>query len=168
MKIEAATRLKASQVFYRGLNETWKEDHARNQHLIFVTSDHNYALEYAKDADHVYAFHVNVVHPFEFGFRTLTTQVKLNEVCSRIRDGVLGQFKQHHISDVLGRKLVEELRRLSAAYSGHKEVWEWYMELPQLIQVLKAAGFDAIKAYEGQNNNIETYGLFSSNQLTKV
>lgn len=168
MKIEAAYRLLASDpIFYRGLQETWNADRAKNQHLIFVTTDREYALEYAKDESHVYQFHVVVHTPFEFGFRTLTTQVKFSDVGDRVRNGIMERFKHGLIRDK-AMQLIDELRGLKDKHSGFKEVWEWYMQEPELVRILKAAGFDAIKAQEGANNDIETYGLFDAHQLKGI
>jgi len=167
MKIEAARRLAASSpVFYRGLQETWSSDHAKNKHLTFVTENRDYALQYAKDEDHVLAFHVDIKRPFDFGFRTLTTSVQLSEVVSRIRKGVLDQFKRGCISEDLGKELINKLRVLDQ--SGHKEVWEWYMKVPELSQVLQEAGYDSIRGNEGIQDDIVTYGVFDPRKLKPV
>lgn len=169
MKTNAAFRIRASmdpRIFYRGLTEAWSESHAKNQHLIFVTSDKEYALEYAKDKDHVYEFYVDFGVPFNFGFRSLQTKVMLAEVVARIKQGVMNNFSKGKVSRAKGLELMDELRTLEA--SGHKEVWEWYMQTPKLCQILSASGYDSIEGSEGLHNDVLTYGLFNSRQLKKL
>lgn len=167
LQIKAATRLRASsRTFYRGLQEAWNGDKARGQHLTFVTEDREYALEYAKDEDHLLAFKVDIKHPFDFGFRTLTTSVKLSEVVARVRKGVLDQFKAGKVSKDKGLALVERLKDVDQA--GHKEVWEWYMKVPELSKVLQEAGYDSIMGNEGAGDNVVTYGVFDPHQLKAV
>ena len=167
IKINAAARLKAStKIFYRGLQETWNESKAKNQHLTFVTEDRDYALEYAKDEDHLLSFHVDVKHPFDFGFRTLTTSVSLSEVVARIRKGIMSQFQSGHVSKEKGLALIERLK--SVDQSGHKEVWEWYMKVPELSAILEEAGYDCIKGNEGAGDDIVTYGVFDPHKLKPV
>lgn len=169
MKIKASTRLVASwdsRVFYRGITQAWSEEHAKKQHIIFVTPDYDYALEYAKDKDHVLEFHVDLGTIFNLGFRSLQTEVKFEDLVSRVRKGVMDQFGAHKISKDQGLKLVNDLRALSG--SGMKHVWEWYMSVPDLVHILKAAGFDSLEGAEGNNDDIPTYGLFSASQLKRT
>ncbi len=156
----------ADPIFYRGLQETWNADKARNQHLIFVTEDKDYALQYAKDSNHLLAYHAKIKHPFDFGFRSLTTSVNFDEVLDRVRKGVLENFRAGKVSKEKGIQIVSDLKALHK--SGHKEVWEWYMQTPELVHALKEAGYDAIKGNEGTSDDIITYGVFDHSQLSPV
>jgi len=169
MKLNAALRLRAysqNQIFYRGLTQSWSDEHAKKQHIIFITPDKDYALEYAKDAQHVLEFHADLGQSFNFGFRTLQTEVQLAEVLDRVKRGVLSQFQEHKISREKGMELMDELSDIKG--SGYKHVWEWYMQLPALVKILKAAGYDSVEGAEGTNDDIPTYGVFSVSQLKRV
>jgi hypothetical protein len=166
MKLNAAHRLLASQIFYRGLTQTWSDEHAKNQHIIFITPDRDYALEYAKDEQHVLEFHADIGHSFDFGFRTLQTEVQLKDVTDRVKRGILSQFQEGHITREKGMELMDELAEVKG--SGYKHVWEWYMQLPELVRILKAAGFNSVEGKEGVNDDIPTYGVFSVHQLKRV
>ncbi len=158
------------RVFYRGLDETWREDYAKNQHLIFITPDWDYARVYAKDDDHVLSFHADLGHSFDLGFRSLRTEVQLSEVVTRIKATVMEQFKKGHISKAEGIRLTKDLGALH--YPGHREVWGWYMHTANisgpLIQILSDAGFNSIEGHEGTNNDVLTYGVFQHSQLRKI
>ncbi len=99
---------------------------------------------------------------FNFGFRTLDTSVKIQEVLSRIQRGVLSSFREKVIDRDLAVELNDEVIDLIEEHeksNKYMKVWEWYSSEKQISSILLRAKFTHIEAMEGTDNNVQTVGI---------
>lgn len=160
--------LGSSTIYYRGISGTYDKNYLKNQHIVWFTTDLEYALEYADSKSNVHKFKLNYKHPFDFNFRTLKVHVKISDMTSRIKQGILDLFPAK-ISREKGLALFERLDKLEEKYpSQMKYVYEWWNEIKELSQIIKDAGFDSIQAIEGNNNSVPTIGMLDKSKIYKV
>lgn len=143
--------------FYRGITSQFSKEYENKSHIIWATSDIDYAKQYG---DHIIEYNLGLVTGFDFGFRTLDSQVKFNEVLSRVKRGVIDAYsKLNLISKSNAQSIHSELNSLD--HSGYKKVWEWYQTEVKLADVLLRSGYTHINALEGKSNDIETIGILN-------
>lgn len=149
---------------YRGIKGEYSDKIAKSKGITWVTQDKEYAKKYS-DGKHLYQFRVNIRNPFNFMFRTLQVHVKLEDMIDRI----LVKLDDMNLPNSKLEKIDSIIEKLEKKDTGKmKKVWEWWTELPELKQILELAGFDSITAYEGTQNDVKTYGIFSQNSLKPI
>lgn len=158
---------------WRGLDGVeWSDAYAKKQPIIWVTQDWNYARKYADSEQRMYKFKVTVNNAFDFGYRTLNVHVKLSDMLGRIKVNVNDLFGKKRINRDTGLSVFKKLEAIDKKYNKHLEqmnkVWEWWDVVPELAEVLRALGYDAITALEDNANNVRTYGVFDYRQLKKI
>lgn len=143
--------------FYRGISSKFSKEYQNKSHIIWATSDIKYAKEYG---DQLIEYDLELVHGFDFGFRTLDTQVKFSEVLSRVKRGVVDAYsKLNLISKSTAQMIHSDLSSLD--HSGYKKVWEWYQTEVKLADLLLKSGYTHIDALEGKSNDIRTVGILN-------
>lgn len=157
---------------WRGLDGVeWSDSYAKKQNIIWVTPDWEYARKYADSELRMYKFKATVNNPFDFHYRTLNVHVKLDDMLSRIKVDVNELFGKKKISRDTGLAIFKELEKISKKYNRYltqmNKVWEWWDTVPELVKVLKMAGYDSITALEDNANNVRTYGVFDYRRLKK-
>ena len=154
---------------FRGMGEKHSND--KNKNIIWVTPDIEYSHLYANtgEAPNIMPLYASVKNPFNLGFRSATTQVKLSDMANRIHRGIMTSFENGNISKSEGIKLIDAIRDLEDTSSNEfKPVWTWWDTIPEIKDFLKAAGYDAITAKEGSGDDVVTYGVFDASQLVSA
>jgi hypothetical protein len=145
----------SGEKFYRGIEGKFSEEYQNRTHIIWVTQDAKYALQYG---GHLMEYDINLGQGFNFGFRTLDAQVTFSEIISRIKQGIIDSYKKFNlVSKDKALTLYNELNSLN--HGGHKKVWEWYQSEPKLAELLLKSGYTHIDALEGKYNDIRTVGI---------
>lgn len=158
-----------SGIFYRGIEGQYDPNFDKNSNLIWVTQNKNYAELYGEE---LIKYKVNIKNPFDFKYRTLKVDVKLKDIFSRIQVQLMEAFEQNKLSRKTAIEIDDWFDMVQQKYKSQenkfKEVWQWYMSIKEIPQVLTKMGYDAIIGNEGNNNDIITYGVFNNKQLKKV
>lgn len=158
------------QNFYRGIVGKFSEKVQKASHVIWVTQDRAYAEQYASSGDKnssaLLQYELDLKTGFNFGFRTLDTQVKFEEVLSRVRRGITDAFRQKLVQKDVAHATYDSLDELER--SGYKRVWEWYMAEPKLADSLLKCGYTHIEALEGTSNSIRTVGILDKRSIRKI
>lgn len=158
--------LSTPTIYYRGLAEEWSEEHAKKQHMTWLTPDRKYAELYA-DGGRLYRFQADPGRYASLKFRSLWTEVKFAEIYSRIKQLVMEAFQLKLVPKEEALTLIKRLDALKALIpaSTHKRVYMWWDEYTEISKILKLAGYDSIKGNEGQNNDVPTFGIFDSSKI---
>lgn len=149
-------------IYFRGLTSKFSKAYQDKSHIIWVTTNKNYAQKYSDQKGSLLTYDLKLGHAFNFGFRSLDTSVKLQEVLSRVQRGVLNAFREKVIDRQLAVKLNDEVIDLIEEHeksSKYLKVWEWYSNLSNISRILLSAGYTHIEALEGNDNNIQTVGI---------
>jgi len=156
-----------TEVVYRGLEQEFNINEHNNSNVIFVTPSIELATAYSDSPDHVYKFEVVLGRGFNFGFRTLSTEVKWDDIQSRLQRGIMSAYTDKQIDKETAMQLYDVLDT-----GGNKTkmvaAWKWYMSVPLICDVLRKAGYDHIVGYEGSNNNIIAYGVLYPENLKRL
>lgn len=151
----------SSPVFYRGLQVAFDQAVHDKSHIVWLTPDRDYAMRYAGDARHLQRFTVHVDNGFNFGFRTFETEVKLTDVCDRIRSDMNKRANSGPINRAQYKAVMDQLSAMTDSDTGQfKKVWTWYMEDKRIVKALTTAGYDHVVGREGAGDNIPTIGVF--------
>lgn len=151
----------SSNIWYRGLTSVFSKSVQDKSHITWVTSDKEYAKLYATDV--MLQYNLKTGNNFKFGFRTLETEVKFEEVKSRVLRGITQAFSKKLVGKEIAYKLFEDIDNIDLI--GYKRVWEWYMKEPRLAQALLKCGYDFIEAVEGDNNDVPTLGILNKSMI---
>lgn len=161
---------------FRGMPEPYDEE--KLSHLTWTTKDPEYASAYAYGgADktdtgrggNVMPLNIKSERPFDFGFRSQFTDVKYGDMLDRLERGITQAYKDGKIGREEGLDLRDELIDLQDADTGEfKPVFEWWNDKPEMVDILKRAGYDSLTAKEGIGDNIGTTALFSPQQVRSV
>lgn len=149
-------------IYFRGLTSKFSKAYQDKSHIIWVTTDKNYAQKYSDRNGSLLTYDLKLGRAFNFGFRTLDTSVKIQEVLSRIQRGVLSSFREKVIDRDLAIELNDEVIDLIEEHeksSKYMKVWEWYSSEKQISSILLRAKFTHIEAMEGNDNNVQTVGI---------
>lgn len=152
----------SSVTYFRGLTSKFSKAYQDKSHIIWVTQDKNYAQKYSDQNGSLLTYDLKLGRAFNFGFRTLDTSVKIQEVLSRIQRGVLSSFREKVIDRDLAVELNDEVIDLIEEHeksSKYMKVWEWYSSEKQISSILLRAKFTHIEAMEGTDNNVQTVGI---------
>lgn len=152
--------------YYRGLTQKYSKQYEAASHIVWVTSDKKYAERYA-DGKALITYELKLGRAFNFGFRTLDVSVKLNEVVSRVRRGLVAASKTNAINMYTAIELNDRLNSI-ALTDKFKKVWEWYQTEPILSEILLACGYSHIEAKEGTDDNIDTIGILDKTIIKSV
>jgi len=154
------------QAMYRGMKGEHKE--GRNPHIIWTTSNPDYANEYAgaEAGANVMPLYVKVTNPADLGFRSTTTDVKLGDVLDRVKRAVTQAFTDGKITREQGLGINDRISDLSdKATNEFKKVHQWWTDVKEIKGFLAEAGYDAIISKEGQNDSVPAYGVFDADQI---
>lgn len=149
--------------FYRGITGEFDIEHQNKSHIVFITPSREYARAYADSDAHVYEVQANLQNGFNFGFRTLSTEVQLKDIKARIKHGIMKSYESKLVSKEHALAAINVLDSINK--SGFNRVWEWYMEVPELTNVLRMAGYDHIVGLEGTNNDTLGYGVIDTTKI---
>ena len=152
--------------FYRGIHGEFDIQHQNKSHIVFITPDREYARAYADSDSHVYEVQANLQNGFNFGFRTLSTEVQLKDIKTRIKHGIMKSYENKTVSKDQALSAINVLDSIDK--EGFNRVWEWYMEVPELSNVLLMAGYDHIVGLEGTGNNTIGYGVLDTSKIKIV
>jgi hypothetical protein len=113
-------------------------------------------------------YKVSVKKPFDFGFRTLNVDVKLSDIFERILIAANElKLPKKKLDDVY--ELLDSFEdKYKSKMNEMKPMWKFWMEYPELTQILKKMGYDSIQAKEGLKSNIETIGVLDFNKTQKL
>lgn len=161
--------LSAPKIYYRGLAEDWSDEHAKKQHMIWVTPDRGYAELYA-EGGRLYKFHADVGRSASLRFRSLWTEVKFDEIYRRVKQLIMESFQEKHVGKDEALKLIERLDKLYGVIpkGTYKRVYMWWDEYAEISRILKAAGYDSIQGNEGQNHDVPTFGVFDHTRVKMI
>lgn len=161
--------LSSPKIYYRGLAEDWSDEHAKKQHMTWVTPDRAYAELYAEDG-RLYQFHADVGRPASLRFRTLWTEVKFNEIYKRVKQLIMDSFQSKRVGKEEALKLIERLDKLDGVIPDGKylRVYLWWDNYPEISRILQTAGYDSIQGNEGENNNVPTFGVFDHTRVKMI
>lgn len=93
---------------------------------------------------------------FDFGFRDYMTEVKKNDVLSRVKQGVIDSFNNKNIDKETALNQIKKLESLKDSKDDFKKVHEWISQNPEIAKILKKAKYDAISHIE---QGSQTYGI---------
>lgn len=149
--------------FYRGITGEFDIEYQNKSHIVFITPSREYARAYADSDAHVYEVQANLQNGFNFGFRTLSTEVQLKDIKARIKHGIMNSFENNTITKEQALHAISILNTIDG--TGFNRVWEWYMEVPALSDVLRIAGYDHIVGLEGTGNDTIGYGVLDKTKI---
>lgn len=158
--------LSAPKIYYRGLAEDWSDEHAKKQHMIWVTPDRGYAELYAEDG-RLYKFHADPGRTASLNFRSLWTEVKFAEIYRRVKALIMDSFKENKVGRKEALTLIERLDKLSAVIpeSKYLRVYLWWDNYSEISKILHAAEYDSILGNEGEHHDVPTYGIFDHTRV---
>ncbi|AWY08464.1 hypothetical protein HOT49_gp197 [Erwinia phage vB_EamM_Alexandra] len=161
--------LSAPKIYYRGLAEDWNDEHAKKQHMTWVTPDREYAELYAEDG-RLYKFHADPGRYASLNFRSLWTEVKFAEIHSRVKKLIMEAFQDKRVGRDEALTLVSRLDKLNQLIpaSKHKRVYMWWDEYTEISKILRLAGYDSIKGNEGDNHDVPTFGIFDHTRVKMI
>lgn len=158
--------LSGHKIYYRGLQVAFDQAVHDRSHIVWLTTDRQYAMRYSGDPRHLMRFSVNVNHGFNFGFRTFDTEVKRADVLDRIKTAVNNRANSGSMTKAQYRNVMDQLASLTDKDSGQfKKVWAWYMEDKAIVEVLKVAGYDHVIGREGPSDDVPTIGVFDPHNV---
>ncbi|AXG67233.1 hypothetical protein HOU09_gp189 [Dickeya phage vB_DsoM_AD1] len=161
--------LSAPTIYYRGLAEDWSDDHAKKQHMTWVTPDRAYAEKYA-EGGRLYKFHADPGRYASLKFRSLWTEVKFAEIHRRVKQLIMEAFQLHLVGKDEAMTLVKRLDALNKLIpaSQYKRVYMWWDEYTEISKILKLAGYDSIKGNEGEHHDVPTFGIFDHTRVKMI
>ena len=153
---------------YRGV--TGKYDASHRQDIIWVSTSKNHAQMYATETGEVVQFRLNKsrLNELDLGFRASETEVKFDEIRSRLVKSIMILFEKGKLNEKNARDVLDSLNSLKM--TGHKQVWEW-MHVPKILDIIKKAGFNVIVQREGlsrHKGDTITYGVLDTKILQKT
>lgn len=158
--------LSGHKIYYRGLQVAFDQAVHDRSHIVWLTTDRQYAMRYSGDPRHLMRFSVNVNHGFNFGFRTFDTEVQLADIVSRITKAVNERANSKGIDRATYENAKAILAKIKTSSDGQfKKVWAWYMEDKRIVEALKAAGYDHVIGREGPSDDVPTIGVFDPHNV---
>lgn len=157
--------------FYRGLNEEHSDVVEAQSAITWLTVDHDYASLYAISPSTIYEYDVEPHKSFNFGFRSLHTFVKLDDIASRLNNEIMrlyqcGSIDRESAVDI--HNSIDELKRYPNQEMN--KVWSWWQIAPEILSIVKAIGYQSISALEGLEDDKLTIGVLDkkiANRLDK-
>ena len=165
MKISQLVESRA-EVVYRGLSQEFDESHHAKSGIIFCTPSLELAQAYSDDASHVYKFEVQLDHGFNFGFRTLSTEVQWKDIVERLKRGIMTAFTDGLVDKQAAYDYFDAIEEIT--FTGFRKVWMWYMDVPVICDILRGVGYDHIVGLEGIDNSTVAYGILYPNRLSRI
>lgn len=161
------TNLNESLIVYRGIPVAGKD---KDRMITWVSTSKEHATMYANGTGGtgevlVYKISKRMV-PIDLHFRAAETFVTYEDIRGRINDAILERFENKQLTEDQTVKLLDSLRALKL--SGTHPVHEW-MHKPQIIDVIKKAGFNCIVQHEGLKahvGDVVTYGILDKSLLS--
>lgn len=165
MKITQLVESK-TEIVYRGLNQEFDSTHHAKSNIIFCTPSLELAQAYSNNQDHVYKFEVRLDHGFNFGFRTLSTEVQWKDITGRLQRGIMTAYTDGLVDKQTAHDYFDAIYELN--FSGFRKVWMWYMDIPVICDILRGVGYDHIVGLEGIDNSTIAYGVLYPDRLIKI
>lgn len=161
------TTLSESIIVYRGIPQAGSD---KDRMITWVTTSKEHAEIYAEPYSgkgQVIEYRISkTLVPIDLNFAYAEVDVNYEDIRGRMNDAILDRYEKGHISDKAAENLLDSLRKLK--FSGMAPVHEW-MHKPQIVEVIKKAGFNCILQREGlrpRQGNIITYGLLDKSLLS--
>lgn len=161
------TPLNESLTVYRGIPIAGKD---KNRMVTWVSTSKEHAAIYSEltsGKGEVIEYKITKkLVPLDLGFVYSEVDVDYEEVRGRLNQAILDRYESNQLSDKKAMDLLDQLRRLK--FSGMSRAHE-YMNKPQIIDIIKKAGFNCILQREGmlpRKGNIITYGILDKNLLS--
>jgi len=156
------------QTVYRGVKGKFDRSYTSKQDIVWVSTSKEHSDMYTSGQGEVVDFKLNTskLVPLNLGFRTVSTEVKLDEVKSRFKQAVMDLFKNKKIARDKAMSILDDLDKVEI--NGHKQVWEW-VHVPSILKLIKQAGFNVIEQNEGlsrHDGNVKTYGIIDKSLIT--
>lgn len=138
---------------YRGLSQP--NNPAQVNRVDWYTPDRDLASTYGK---HIIEKDLPENHsPFDFGFRSYSTEVKLDNMIDRIKDGILDSYKNGRITENKAKNLFRKVNSINTG-SEYKPAAQWITDDDRLTNLLKESGYDTISHVQ---DGIQTYGFIN-------
>ena len=138
---------------YRGLSQP--NNPAQVNRVDWYTPDRNLASTYGK---HIIEKDLPENHsPFDFGFRSYSTEVKLDNMIDRIKDGILDSYQKGRITENKAKNLFRKVNSINTG-SEYKPAAQWITDDDRLTNLLKESGYDTISHVQ---DGIQTYGFIN-------
>lgn len=161
------TPLNESLTVYRGIPVAGTD---KNRLVTWVSTSKEHATIYSEP----YSGKGEVVEykitrklvPLDLGFAYSEVDVDYEEIRGRLNQAILDRYEAKQLSDKKAMELLDQLRKLK--FSGMARAHE-YMHKPQIIDIIKKAGFNCILQREGmlpRKGNIITYGILDKSLLS--
>jgi hypothetical protein len=161
------TNLNESLTVYRGIPIAGKD---KNRLVTWVSTSKEHAAVYSEllsGKGEVIEYKIaKKLVPLDLGFSYAEVDVDYEELRGRLNQAILDRYENKQLSDKKAMELLDELRQLK--FSGMSRSHE-YMHKPQIIAVIKKAGFNCILQREGmlpRKGNIITYGILDKSLLS--
>lgn len=159
--------LSESLTVYRGIPAVGKD---KDRMITWVTTSKEHATIYSepysgKGEVKEYKITKKLV-PVDLNFAYAEVDVNYEDIRERLNTAILDRYENNQLSDKKALELMDELRKLK--FSGMSPVHEW-MHKPQIVAVIKKAGFNCILQREGlqpRKGNIITYGILDKSLLS--
>lgn len=155
-----------TEVVYRGLSQEFDESHHAKSGIIFCTPSIELAQAYSDDDGHVYKFEAQLDHGFNFGFRTLSTEVQWKDIVERLKRGIMTAFTDGLVDKQTAHDYFDAIEEIT--FTGFRKVWMWYMDVPAVCDILRGVGYDHIVGLEGIDNSTVAYGVLYPNRLVRI
>lgn len=138
---------------YRGLSQPNNVNQVNR--VDWFTPDKNLASTYGK---HIVEKDLpEKMSPFDFGFRTYSTEIKLDNMVDRIKDGILDSYKNGTITEAKAKNLFKKASAIKNS-NEYKPAAQWITDDDRLTNLLKESGYDTISHVQ---DGIQTYGFIN-------
>lgn len=163
------------KVYYRGQLKPFEEDKIKN--ITWFTDSPEYAdaytisptMEEAFSGENIIKAYLNKDKRFDFGYRTLKTDVKKSDVYERVQGGILEAYDRGLISKDKAKLLYKEAdEKIKASGNDYKKVYEWYNEDPEIFRIIKESGFDHVTTKEGFADSYNAIGMLYPERMRSV
>lgn len=146
---------------YRGYNPKQKASN-----VIWVSTSKEHAQMYTDGVGEVKEFKITKeLIPLDLQFTSAEVDVNYSDIKDRLAEAIIERFEKNKLTDTVALQLIDNLRELK--FSGMMKVYEW-MYKPQIITIIKKAGFNVIMQREGLKSykgNVITYGILDKTML---
>lgn len=160
-----------NSLLYRGL--TQKFDPKYENKVLWLSTSKEHAEMYTKsnssDAELLTYKVKGNLNPLNLGFRSVETEVKFDEIISRLKQAIMSQFEKGKLSRDEAMNIMKTISSLKPI-SGYKQVWEW-IHIKDILDIIKDSGFNVIQQNEGLikgKGDIITYGILDKSIVSKL
>jgi hypothetical protein len=163
------------KVWYRGQLKPFEEDKIKN--ITWFTDSPEYADSYtisptmkeAFSGENITQAYLNKDKRFDFGYRTLKTDVKKSDVYERVQGGILEAYDRGLIDKDKAISLHDHVSELiKKSGNEYKKVYEWYNEDPEIFRIIKESGFDHVTTKEGFADSYNAVGMLYPERIRSV